>query len=79
MIEVETFTLPITREQFCIEVQSLVSTKEMPWLDAVTMVCEKHQIEFEDVAPLIDAKTKMELESEFRQMNYLPRISQLPL
>jgi hypothetical protein len=48
-------------------------------MDAIIDVCARHERELEDVAPLIDARMKMELENEFREMNYLPKIAQLPL
>ena len=79
MKEIEAFTLPITREQFCVEVQTMVVEKEISWIDAVELVAGAHAIDLEDVAPLVDAKIKMELESEFRHRNYLPKIGQLPL
>lgn len=79
MKEIETFVLPITREQFCIEVQTIVRDRNIPFMDAIIMVCEDNQIELEDCGSLVDAKLKMELESEFRQQNYLPKIGQLPL
>lgn len=79
MKEIEAFVLPISREQFCTEVQTLVVDKNIQFMDAIIMVAESHDIELEDVGQLVDAKVKMELESEFRNMNYLPRIGQLPL
>jgi type III secretion system FlhB-like substrate exporter len=79
MKEIEAFTLPVTREQFCTEVQNIVADKNVQFMDAIIIACENHQIEIEDVAQLVDAKVKMELESEFRNANYLPKIGQLPL
>jgi uncharacterized protein (DUF39 family) len=79
MKEIESFPLPISREQFCKEVQDLIAEKKIPVMDAIIMRCEAHEIELEDVAPLIDAKMKCDLEQEFRNMNYLPKIGTLPL
>jgi len=79
MKEIESFPLPISREQFCKEVHDLMSEKQIPAVDAIIMRCQVHEIELEDVAPLIDAKMKSDLEQEFREMNYLPRIATLPL
>jgi len=79
MKEIKTFMLPITREAFTTEVKSVLADKNIPVMDAINDVCARHEIELEDVAPLIDARMKMELENEFREMNYLPKIAQLPL
>jgi hypothetical protein len=79
MKEIKTFMLPITREAFTTEVKSVLADKNIPVMDAIIDVCARHEIELEDVAPLIDARMKMELENEFREMNYLPKIAQLPL
>lgn len=79
MKEIESFPLPISREQFCKEVHDLISEKAMPVMDAIIIRCAEHEIELEDVAPLIDAKMRMDLEQEFRDQNFLPKIGTLPL
>jgi len=66
-------------EDFNLKLKVLVSEENMPYIDAVCLLCEENELEYDDIAKYIDAKTKMYLENEYREMNYLPRISTLPL
>jgi hypothetical protein len=66
-------------EDFNLKLKVLVSEENMPYIDAVCLLCEENELEYEDIPKYIDAKTKMYLENEYREMNYLPRISTLPL
>ena len=75
-IEIQT---KMNYEDFNLKLKVLVSEENMPYIDAVCKLCEEFELEYEDMPKYIDAVTKMYLENEYRQMNYLPRISQLPL
>ena len=67
------------REEFNIRLQNYVAKYKMEYIDAVIKICEEAEIDIEDVGQLIDERTKVVLEDEFRSMRMLPKINQLPL
>jgi hypothetical protein len=75
-IEIE---LKMKREEFNIRLQNYVAKYKMEYVDAVIKICEEAEIDIEDVGQLIDERTKVVLEDEFRSMRMLPKINQLPL
>lgn len=75
----ETLEIPMKQEEFNVKLKQYVTEFSMAYIDAVIRLCEDNGLEYEDIPKLLDDRTKMYIESEFREMNYLPRISTLPL
>lgn len=75
-IEIE---IPMKKEEFNIRLHKYVTRYEMEYIDAIIKLCEENSIDIEDVGQLLDDRTKVIVESEFRNMNMLPKINQLPL
>ena len=75
-IEIE---IPMKKEEFNIRLHKYVTNYEMEYIDAILKLCEENNIDIDDVGLLLDERTKVLVESEFRSMNMLPKINQLPL
>jgi hypothetical protein len=48
-------------------------------MDAIIHLCEKHEVELEDVRKFISPIIKNKLEAEAMKLNYLPRQNSLPI
>jgi hypothetical protein len=75
-IEIE---IPMKREEFNVKLHKYVKNYEMQYIDAIIQLCEENEIDIEDVGLMLDERTKLVVEDEFRSMNMLPKINQLPL
>ena len=53
--------------------------KDMSYMDAVVQYCEQNEIEIETVGKFISKTLKEKIESEARDLNYLPKVGKLPL
>lgn len=76
---IEPIEIPMTREEFNLKLNRYVGEFNMDYIDAVVKLCEEGGVEYEMVPKLIDDKTKMFIENEFRENNYLPKLATLPL
>ena len=52
---------------------------DMTYLDALLDYCEKYQLEPEMVKPLITKSLKEKVEVDARNLNFLPKVAQLPI
>ena len=75
-IEIE---IPMKKEEFNVRLQKYVTKYEMEYIDAILKLCEENEIDIDDVGLLLDERTKLVVEDEFRKMHMLPKINQLPL
>jgi hypothetical protein len=75
-IEIE---IPMKKEEFNVRLHRYVKQYDMEYIDAIIKLCEENEIEIDDVGFLLDERTKLVVEDEFRSMNMLPKINQLPL
>ena len=75
----ETIVVDMKREEFSVKLKTYVTEFNMAYIDAVIKLCEENGLDYDEVPNLIDANTKMYLENEYRDMNYLPRLATLPL
>lgn len=75
----ETIVVDMKKEEFSVKLKQYVTEMNMAYIDAIIKLCEDNGLEYEEVPNLIDAKTKMFIENEYREMNYLPRVATLPL
>ena len=64
--------LILTKQKFSKLVESIIlKNKNMTYLDAVIMVCEKNQIEIEDSKKFISNGIKCKIESEATKLNMM--------
>ena len=63
----------LTRTKFTKLIESTVAEKKMPYMDAILQVCEKNDIEIEDIKKFISPIIKNKLEAEAMNLNYLPK------
>lgn len=63
------------------EIEELVYMHDIDYIDACIMFCEKNNMEVEQIASIIKSnqniKSKIQIEAE--NLNYLKKISRLPL
>ena len=67
----------LTRTKFTKLIESTVAEKKMPYMDAILKVCEKNDIEIEDIKKFISPIIKNKLEAEAMNLNYLPKKNSL--
>lgn len=67
--------------EFTKEIEKLVLTRKMEYIDAVIYFCEQRGLDVESAASLIrnNSKLKASIQLEAEKLNYLPKTTQLPL
>ena len=66
--------------KFYSEVEKIKRQKrDMSYMDAVVFYCEENDIEIETVGKFISKVLKEKIESEARDLNFLPRQAKLPI
>lgn len=70
----------LTSEKFIKEIDRIVSTYDIDYMDAVIHFCEKNNIEVETAASIIrsNLKIKSKLQLEAENLNFLPKSAKLP-
>ena len=63
----------LTRTKFTKLIEGTVAEKKIPYMDAVIHVCEKNQIEVEDIKRFISPVIKDKIEAEAMNLNFLPK------
>ena len=48
-------------------------------MEAVLDYCEKNNIEPDTIKPLVTKSLKEKIESDARELNFLPKVAQLPI
>jgi len=69
--------LGITSKTFIAEVEALVKTKKMSYMDAVLYVCAEKDIEPERIVRFIDKGLKDKIQVNAEELNYLPKTSRI--
>jgi hypothetical protein len=69
----------LNKEYFCLLVENSVKKKSQPYMDAVLDICEEHSIEPERVSTLLNMSIKDKIEAEARDLNYLEKVTKLPI
>jgi len=65
---------------FYSEVEKIKRQKrDMTYMDAVVFYCEENDIEIETVGKFISKVLKEKIESEARDLNFLPKVGKLPI
>ena len=67
--------------EFTKEIEKLVLTRKMEYIDAVIYFCEQKGLDVESAASLIrnNSKLKASIQLEAEKLNFLPKTTQLPL
>lgn len=55
------------------------SRRKVPYMDSLIQYCEANFIEPEEIAHLVNRSLKSKIESEMRDLNFLPRKAKLDL
>jgi len=67
----------LTKNKFTKLIESTVIDLNIPYMEAILHVCEKNEIEPEDVKKFISPVIKGKVEAEAMQLNYLPKMNTL--
>ena len=63
----------LTKSKFTKLIESTVAYMKLPYMDAILHVCNKNDIEPEDVKKFISPIIKNKLEAEAMDLNFLPK------
>jgi len=69
----------LTKNRFTKMVEDTVKSKNISYMDAIVHLCEKNNIEIEDIKKFVSPVIKNKLEAEAMKLNFLPRGNELPL
>ena len=67
----------LTKSKFTKLIEKTVSDLSIPYMEAILHVCQKNDIEPEDVKKFISPVIKGKVEAEAMQLNYLPKMNTL--
>ena len=67
----------LTKNKFTKLIEKTVSDLKIPYMEAILEVCEKNDIEPEDVKKFISPIIKGKVEAEAMNLNYLPKTNTL--
>lgn len=70
---IEDLVKPLTKGNLIAQTEKLVREEGMQYAEAIIHICDKNQIDPEDIAKLISGPLKDKLEVEARRNNILPR------
>lgn len=68
-----------TSERYNNEINTIVATTKMSYLDAIMYHADENGLESETVAGLINVKTKNKLREEAETLHFMPKTSKLPI
>jgi hypothetical protein len=68
-----------TSERYNNEINTIVATTKMSYLDAIMYHADENGLESETVAGLINIKTKNKLREEAETLHFMPKTSKLPI
>lgn len=75
-VDEETF---LTKSKFSKMVLDTVQEKDLSYMDAIIWLCEKNNIEIEDIRKYVNPIIKDKLEAEAKQLKMIPGGNTLPL
>lgn len=68
----------VSKEKFATEIEKLVATYQMNYIDAMVEYCSIHGIEVESVSKLISKPLKEKLRYDAMELNYLKQTAPRP-
>jgi len=63
----------MTKKNFSLMVENLARANDLTYIDSVVELCERENIDPEDVKKYLSDSIKDHIESEARGLNYLPK------
>jgi hypothetical protein len=69
----------LCQSKFAQDIENLVMTSKINYIEAIVTYCEENSIEFESVSKLIPKPLKEKLKSEATQLNFLKKTSRAKL
>ena len=66
-------------KKFSMQVETIVQECGCSHMEAVLDYCEKNNIEQDTIIPLITKSLKEKIECNERELNFLPKVAQLPI
>ena len=69
----------LTPQKFAIEIEKIVSTEELNYIDAIVHYCEINSLEVESVTKLISKPLKEKLKWDATRLNYMKPTSKAKL
>ena len=69
----------MTKKNFSLMVENLVRTTRLSYIDSVVELCERENIDPEDVKKYLSDSIKEHIEAEARGLNYLPKQNTLDI
>tara|TARA_R110000868_G_scaffold30953_4_gene113894 strand:+ start:6654 stop:6884 length:231 start_codon:yes stop_codon:yes gene_type:complete len=71
--------LMLTKQKFTRMIEDTVQSHRLSYMDAIIHLCEKNNMEIEDIKKYISDPIKEKVEAEASKLNFLPRGNELPL
>jgi hypothetical protein len=69
----------LTKSDFAKLIETTVQSHKSSYMDAVIYLCEKNEVELEEVKKFISPIIKNKIEAEAMRLNFLPRQNSLPI
>jgi len=69
----------LTKSKFAMLIEEEVKDTKQSYMDSVISLCEKFDIELEEVKKFVSPVIKEKIEVEARELNFMPRTNQLPV
>jgi len=67
------------KNNFSIEIEKIVKSKKLSYLEAITEYCSETGLEIEMAATLLNDVLKSKIKLEAEELRYLPKTSTLPI
>ena len=65
--------------EFNKEIESMVKTKNMSYMDALLFYGDENKLESETIATMVSSKIKAKLRVEAEELHFFPRTAKLPI
>ena len=72
-------SLGITTKNFSLQIEELVKTKNMSYMDALLFYGDENKLESETIASMVSSKVKAKLRVEAEELHFFPKTAKLPI
>ena len=72
-------SLGITTKNFSLQIEELVKTKNMSYMDALLYYGDENKLESETIASMVSSKVKAKLRVEAEELHFFPKTAKLPI
>ena len=69
----------LTPQKFAIEIETIVASQEMNYIDAICYYCEINNLEIESVTKLVSKPLKEKLKYDAQELNFMKKTSRARL